>query len=354
MRLNKPHLKKITRLANPQGERLNFVRLDKNERTTGFPKAFLDQILGSLPADFITAYPETEKLRQKIAQWVHLEPQQIAIFAGSDPAIKSAYETFVNPHDEVVYLAPTFAMATVYGNLFQAALKPVGMEADLSANPDRLIQSITATTSLVYLANPNSPSGTELNAQDLERVIAHCHNIGCPILVDEAYYHFTQTTALPLVNRYDNLLVARTYSKACGMAGVRIGFVAGSPSIIELVSKWRPMYEVNSFAVTLGLALLDHTEVMDQYVDEVIQARNQIREWGKKHDVLVYPSSANFVNLKIGKQNIPKIMSECQQKGILVRESGSTPPLDDCLRISLGVSSQVEPVLNIIKQNLFN
>ncbi len=331
---------------------MRFVRLDKNERTTAFQKDFLERVWKRMAPDFFTAYPETEKLKKKLATWLSLAPEQIALFAGSDPAIKAGFETFVSPGDEVVFTAPTFAMVGVYGKLFQAKMKPVMMESDLSMNASKIADAISEKTALVYIANPNSPSGTEMSVAELRTIVQAAARSDCPVLVDEAYFHFTKTTAATLVSEFGNLLVSRTFSKACGLAGLRVGYTIGQQEGIELLSKWRPMYEINSFAEEVALELLETPQVIDAYVGEVLQARGAVQAWGKKHDILVYPSATNFVNVKIGKTHIAGVIKSSEAKGILVRESGSDTPLDQCLRISLGVRSQVEPVLEVLEREL--
>lgn len=352
MKITKPHLKDIKRLRNPEGDRVKYVRLDKNERTVPFPASVWKEMMDGFDPEQLTVYPEMNELIAKIARWVGLKPDQIYLTSGSDLAIKACFEAFVAPADEVVYLAPTFAMVEVYGRLFQAAMKKVQTGDDLKVDVKAMIAVISDKTSFVVLANPNSPAGTSFSRHDMELLIAHCDKLGCPILVDEAYYYFHKETVIDLVDRYPCLVVCRTFSKACGLAGVRLGFAAADKNTLEFLSKWRPMYEVNTFAVHIGKYIIDHPGLIDDYVRQVDQAKEMLYRWGEERAVPVYQSAANFVNIKIGKKNVQPVVDACTKINVMVRGAGPFVLNDDCIRISFGTVEQAKPILGIMEEVL--
>lgn len=349
IRLRKPHLARIERLRNPEGNRIRQVRLDKNERTVPFSSDAWRDMIDSFDPELLTVYPEMGGLIARIAESIGLTPAHVYLTAGSDLAIKSCFEAFVTPSSEVAYVAPTFAMVDVYGRLFEAVMRPTPTVGDdLHVDVDVLIDSIGEATSLVFIANPNSPAGTVMARQELERVIAKCEQLGCPILVDEAYFYFCRETVMDLIPRYSCLMVCRTLSKAMGLAGVRVGFLAGQPSIVDLVGKWRPMYEINGLAVHFGSYVLDHPDLVEEYVSRVDAAKALVYEWGDARGLRVHRSGANFLNIRVGRAHVVPIVEACALNNMIVRGAGPAVLDNDCIRISLGTPEQARNVLDVI------
>ncbi len=354
MKVRKQHLENIKRVPNPGGNRLRTVRLDKNERTIRFSETDWQEMLAPIVKnpEWITAYPEVKPLIQKIAAWDGVNDDQIFLTAGSDLALKACFESFVSPGDKVVLLEPTFAMGNVYCQLFQAQQKAIPCKNDMSYGLNDLIAAVDSDTAFVYLPNPNSPTGGEFSLSELDQLLAHCQSKSVPVFVDEAYYFFSKTTALPLVKKYENLVVGRTFSKACGLAGVRLGYAAGQKEIIDLVGKWRPMYEVNSFAIQFGTYLIEHPYLIDKYVEKVQAAKEQVMSWCFAKDVPFFKSAANFINVKVGEANAKEIEKACLENNILLKGGAPYKPGNECVRISLGVPEQVDLLLPIMEKVL--
>jgi histidinol-phosphate aminotransferase len=348
----KPHLKEIVRVPNLEIGRLRYIRLDKNERTTPFTEKIWQEMLRGLGSNSLTTYPETGQLKAAIGNWTGLSTDEVFLTAGSDLAIKACFETFVSPGDEFVFLSPTFAMVEVYAKLFQAKAVPCPSGPELEANADLLLNSITEKTALVYIANPNSPTGTLMQEMDLEKILERAHQTKTAVLIDEAYFGFCEYTALPLLNRWPSLLICRTLSKSIGVAGIRVGFLAGNASLIEQVSKWRPMYEVNCLGVHFGTYILENIDVVHEYISQVNEAKEAIYRWGAQKNIRTFRSHANFVNVMIGEQKAATVSEECMKRKILLRCAGNTPTLSECIRISCGTPEQVHPALDIISANL--
>lgn len=349
IRFSKPHLNEVKRIANPGGDRIRSIRLDKNERTTPFPKEFWQELVSELDPEWMTVYPEVGTLIDAIAAFDGVRSNQVFLTAGSDVAIKACYESFVSPGDEVVYLAPTFAMVDVYNRLFRASAKPVQTRDEFKVDLQELVSAITDQTRFVYLANPNSPSGSQFTLEELEKVVARAHQVGAAMLVDEAYFWFSEVTVAPLISKYDNVLATRTFSKAWGAAGIRLGYILGQAALVDFVSKWRPMYEVNALAVHAGKKLLSKPELMRSYVKEVNDAKEQIYRWAEKNGISFYRSGANFVNVRLGKANVDRVAAQCEAEKILVKNAGGGFG-QECLRISAGTPSQIEKVIRIMQQ----
>lgn len=346
---NKTHLKNIIRVNNPQGNRIFFTRLDKNERTIPFPLEHWDAMLKSLNPEMLTVYPENCHFQSKLAKYLgDFTEKHLFLTAGSDLAIKACFESFVAPGDEVVFVAPTFAMVGVYCDLFEAKKRAVECGEDLRVSPKEVCEKINNKTKLVYVANPNSPTGREMSLDEVKQILDKALLNDTLVLVDEAYFGFTSTSTIELTKRYENLAVCRTFSKAAGLAGLRLGYIVAQPRLIELLSKWRPMYEVNNLALHFAEYLIDHPEIIEAYQNTVKISKEKIYRWCELHKIKYFHSDANFINLVVGAKNLSPIVSACEKLKILVKPAGDHKYLKDCIRVSLGTFEQAEPVLDII------
>jgi histidinol-phosphate aminotransferase len=204
----------------------DLLRLDFNENTFACsPK--VREVLGSISAGALTRYPEREPVEAIVAEYLHLTAEQVALTNGVDEAIHVLFEAFLEPGDELLLPVPTYTMYEVYASATDAHVVAVQAYDDLKFPFQRLLAAITAKTKIIAIANPNSPSGsTALHAQLLEIAQRAPHAV---VLVDEAYFHFHGETVIDLVDVLPNLIVARTFSKAYGLAGLRLVASTRSP-----------------------------------------------------------------------------------------------------------------------------
>jgi histidinol-phosphate aminotransferase len=217
----KSHLYNVYRTPPDKLDRLKFLRLDKNEDTIGLPEEVIQEILSEVTPDFISTYPLTYRLYESLSEFLSLSEDHLLITAGSDAAIKAAFEGFVEPGDEVIIPDPTFAMFEVYADLFRGEMKKITYKSDLSLSIEEMLGSITQKTKLIALPNPNSPTGTIVRREDILNLLKHAEAVGVVVLIDEAYYPFYPHTTIDLIDEYQNLIVTRTFSKAFGLASVR-------------------------------------------------------------------------------------------------------------------------------------
>jgi histidinol-phosphate aminotransferase len=333
----------VFRMLNPEGRR-GKLRLDKNENVAGLPEELIQQALSGLTAESIAIYPEVQPLYKKLAESLNLDEANLMLAAGSDPAIKSLYELFVGEGDSVVLPKPTYAMFHVYARMFGATAINIQYGADLSLDQGAILDAISPDVQLVAIANPNSPTGTVVDEGFLRQVVEKAHSNGVVTLIDEAYYPFYSGTMLPYVNDYDNMVVTRTFSKAYGLAGLRLGYIAGSESLISLLKKVRPMYEVTGVAVHFGTFILDHTDVVDTYVAQVGEGKSYLATEMDKLGFATHPTHANFMHVRIPEESLRNAITEgLAAKDILIT-GRQGPPLEDCIRISLGPTEQMKRV----------
>lgn len=321
------------------------LRLDKNERLTPFAPTFWSSLKESLDWEAITAYPETEQLYCILAERLGVAISQLMLTAGSDGALRHAFDVCVNEGDEVIVIEPTFAMVDVYCGLFGATRKAAGYDSSLNLDMVSLIGSIGSKTSLIIIANPNSPTGTLVAEPALVTILEKAMEYGVPVLIDEAYHGFCQYTALPLLERFPNLVVSRTFSKASGLAGLRVGYLVASSELAQLFYKFRPMYEVNSLGVLCAMQMLKHPEVVDDYLRATQAGRRKLFEALKHRGIPYVDTYTNFVHVNFGEAK-DSVKQTFTKEGILFRESLAIPEFESCLRLSLG---PVEPVNALIE-----
>ena len=216
------------------------------------------EIIDEITSDHFCAYPETGQLHDKISEHINVDQKNLVITAGADSAIRHCFDLFVNPCDKVICLEPTFAMVDVYCKLYNANKFNVSYNNRLNLDISNIIEAVDEKTSLIIIANPNSPTGTILNLEELRQVLLAAQAEKVPVLIDEAYFEFSNFSALPLLNEFENLIISRTFSKAFGLAGLRIGFLIANEILAKLLFAFKPMYEVNQIAVQAASKALDN------------------------------------------------------------------------------------------------
>lgn len=346
----KKHLATLVRVRNPDKSRWGYLRLDKNENIIALPAALISKFRRQLTSDFISSYPLPGRLYRKLAQHVGCQPENLYLSPGSDGAIKSVFEAFVEPGDKVLLVGPTYAMFYVYTKMFQAELVEIKYAADLSLSVEKILSPMESERpKLVCIANPNSPTGTVIEPADLLSVIESAGQKNAVILIDEAYYPFYPRTCSGLINQYPHLVVTRTLSKAFGLASGRLGFAIGSQDMVDCLFKTRPMYETNAFAAGFAEILLDHIKVVRDNIKEVNKGKaylkGQLREMGLPY----FKSYTNFILIDLGsRQKAGRVARALEMKKILVKAGFNTAPLDRCIRVNIGNIRQMEKFLRTL------
>lgn len=351
MKMKLKHKEWVDRVRRERGagqSRYGALRLEKNERVTFFSASFWKKATKNITPERVLAYPEPEGFYHKLSKFHGISSGHFVLTAGSDAAIRNGFDLCVKPGDTVVTLKPTFAMVEVYCELYRAQKRLVSYNRDLSLDMDILLGSIDKKVSLVVLANPNSPTGTYIDNAAMEKIIRRAKQFGAVVLVDEAYYGFCPQTCLPLVGRFDNLMITRTFSKAYGMAGLRIGYIIACPSLAELLYKFRPMYEVNSMALLFAETALDNWEEVGTYIKETKAGKNYLVEELKRFGFSYVETRANFIHIDF--KNKKKAAQQLfEQRGIRIRGGLALPGFEDFLRITLGPKPAMRRFVNALE-----
>ena len=348
----KKHLQHFFRSEAERFDRTQYVRLDKNEDLCGIPDDLIAAALGSVRSDDLSAYPQTYQLHEKLSSYLAIPGESLLITTGSDAAIKNVFEVFISPGDGVVIPDPTYAMYEVYAGLFEAKLTKIPYTGDLTLSVSEMIAAIDDTTRLVALANPNSPTGTIVSRDEIVELIRYCSSRDVIVLIDEAYFPFYPHTVIDLIQTCPNLIVTRTFSKAFGLAALRLGYAAANPDLIRHLHAFRPIYETHGLAVALGCEVLEHPAYVEKNVRDTVEGRQYLIDTMTRLGFFVFPSFSNFVNIRVGEALRDPLVAHLKRKGILIKAGASHPALAPCIRISAGPKRIMEPVVREIESFL--
>ncbi len=331
----------------PLGNR-DAMRLDFNENTIACSPR-VREVLGRISGGDLTRYPERAPVERVVANHLGLNPEQVALTNGVDEAIHVLFEAFLDGGDELLLPVPTYTMYEVYASATDALVVTVQAADDLQFPFDRLLAAITPNTKIIAIANPNSPSGSVATRQQIIELARRAPQ--AVVLVDEAYFHFYGETAIDLVDDLPNLIVARTFSKAYGLAGLRIGVLAGPVELMQWIRRVLSPYSVNSLALACLPAALEDSAYLGWYVAEVLAARAAFEVALDTARVRRWPSDANFILVEIGPKHAEfvRLMSAA---GVLVRDRSNDPGCDGYVRITIGTRDQMREAATVLNRTM--
>lgn len=329
------------------------LKLDWNESTVPPTPRVRDDLAKSIENGLMNWYPNIDniELRTMLAEYSSVNIDQIEYFGSSDALHEYIIRAFINPGDTITMVAPT------YDN-FRAAAESVGAEIDFfeldkeqgfSFEFDKFEVHIEEQApKIVYLCNPNNPTGTTYSTELLERVIRRFNDV--LFIIDEAYYEFIDVSGARLSTVYENLVVCRTFSKAFGLASFRIGYAISSPHNIEGLKKVRNPKNISSYAQLAAIAALSDVEYMQNYVKEVLLAKEFFIEQLKSVRIPVIGSEGgNFVLVDFGDKQ-QDIVGFLESSKVFVRNYGHVHGMDKYTRITIGTREQMIRVFSLIKE----
>ena len=331
----------------PLGNRCG-LRMDFNENTVGASPGVL-QCLRDLNLEHLARYPERESVELALAEFFRVRPEELLLTNGVDEAIHLICETFLESHDQAVIVVPTFGIYELFVGATGAKPVPVLAKQDFAFPTNDVLANLSDRTRLVVIANPNNPTGQVASRADLLR-IAHSAPQAA-ILIDEAYFEFYGETVLDHIGRLPNLFVARTFSKAYGLAGLRIGVLLGPSEQITAVRRVASPYNVNAVALAcLPTALADQNFVQ-RYVDDVRQGRERLQDELRSLGIPYWASRANFVLASFGQQH-RAFVDDMRRRGVLVRDRSQDPGCEGCVRITVGAAEHMDQLLVAIRETI--
>jgi len=324
------------------------LRLDFNENTVGCSLRVLAR-LQELTADEIACYPEREPVEALVASHLGIKADELLLTNGVDEGIHLLCETFLEPGDEALIVVPTFAMYEISAAAAGARVITVAAGEDFGFPTLDLLALVNPRTRLIAVANPNNPTGAVAEPSDLVELTRRAPEAA--VLVDEAYFEFYGKTLLAQWRDFPNLFVARTFSKAYGMAALRVGVLTGSAAYIQQVRRVSSPYNVNGVALACLPTALADADYVRQFVGQVCEGREELQQEFSKRGIQYWPSRANFVLANFGPLKNALIQS-MRSRGILVRDRSRDPGCEGCVRITLGTTEQTTRLLGALRETL--
>jgi histidinol-phosphate aminotransferase len=324
------------------------LRLDFNENTLAPSPLVLDR-LKQITAEGLTKYPERAPAERKVAAHLGLDPAQVLLTNGVDEAIHLMCCAFLEAEDEALICTPSFLMYDVSIAMMTRGLVKVQADETLQFPFERVLAAINERTKLIIIASPNNPTGATVSRAELLSIAnAAPHAV---LMVDEAYFHFHGETVLGDLATTPNLIVARTFSKAYGLANLRIGMVAGSTELLKYLHKVSSPYNVNGVALDCLIAAIDDDAYITWYAEQIRIGRERMMGGLDELGVHYFPSAANFVLMKIGPLH-KELVTAVRSRGVLLRDRSADPGCDGYVRITIGIGDQVTRGLEALKASL--
>jgi len=325
------------------------LRLDFNENTVGCSPRVIERLRGLTPED-LARYPERAPVEQKVADFLGIPTSELLLTNGVDEAIHLLCGTYLESGDEALIVVPTYSMYRIYIMAAGATVISVAAGKDFEFPVDDILNRLSQHTRLIVIANPNNPTGTVASSEDLARIAGSAP--AAAVLVDEAYFEFYGQTLLPNRTDLPNLFVARTFSKAYGMAGLRIGVLVGNSDQMGAVRLVSSPYNVNAVALAcLPQALADQAYI-ERYVSEVKEARQRLERMFDCAGIGFWPSHANFVLARVSSNKLgaAAFVEHMHRHGILVRDRSADQGCEGCVRITLGPSEHTDRLLAALQE----
>lgn len=316
------------------------VFLDANENSLGSPLL-----------KWYNRYPDPLqiKVKDKLAFIKKVPIEQIFLGNGSDEPIDLLYRSFCEPGlDEVIIFPPTYGMYEVSANINNIKLIKVPLLSNFQINMQALEMAITPVTKIIWICSPNNPTGNSIDRQDIEMILNNFDGI---VVIDEAYVNFSRHRSfISDLNDYPNLVVLQTLSKAWGLAGIRMGMAFASPSIISILNKVKPPYNISEPVQDLALKALEEIGQVNEMIQQLVSFRlsleSELLNTGKV--LKVHPSDANFLLAVF--QDAKLMYQHLLTKGIVVRDRSNVILCDNALRITVGTEAENKKLVNAIKE----
>ncbi|AFL84788.1 histidinol phosphate aminotransferase apoenzyme [Belliella baltica DSM 15883] len=341
-KLLRPHISKIKPYSSARDEYSGKagIFLDANENP-----------FGSMADGKFNRYPDPYQLdiKQKLAVVKGVEANQIFLGNGSDEAIDLLMRAFCRPGiDNIILLPPTYGMYEVSAGINDIAIQKVNLTPDYQLRPDAILEAVNENTKIIFICSPNNPSGNKVKRSDIHQILNNFQGL---VVVDEAYIDFSDEPSFTTeLANYPNLLVMQTFSKAWGLASLRIGMAFASVEIIKILNLIKPPYNISGLTQEKVLEALDNASAIQRIVKDTLAERAFLKTELEKFPFVstIYPSHANFLLIKT--EGARKIYEYLIEQTIIIRDRSKVVLCEDCLRISVGTRTENEALLKALVQ----
>jgi histidinol-phosphate aminotransferase len=339
----RPAIEVLKKYRPPQEGRSGKMRLDFNENTVGCPPQVIRALRRAINPEMMTSYPEYDEGRRILAKYFRVKPEEMVLANGTDDALKMVCDTFVDPGDTLLVPAPTFPVYEFFNNVAGGKILRIRYDEKFRLPVDEFVATLKKQKiRWVALANPNNPTGTQIPKSALKAILLAAPDT--VVLVDEAYQDFSGQTILPWIRKYPNLIVTRTFSKAFGLAALRMGCLFANPDIIDPLQRGQNPFAVNSLALMCACIAIRFGTQVRKYAETIRANRAGFCRWLEAHNIPYVPSTANFVLARMGGKS-PEIAQKLRNLKILVRDWSYDPNLKGYLRFTIGSQAQTKRLM---------
>ncbi|MHA1238285.1 MAG: histidinol-phosphate transaminase [Candidatus Odinarchaeia archaeon] len=329
----------------------DIIKLDANENL------FLDQqwikrmIIEAAEEASVSVYTDTActDLREAIGKFHGLKSEEIVVGSGADGIVDNITKLFLEPGAEALVLEPTYSIYKLFIRVMGAKYTPVLLNNDFSLNAEKVLRNISQKTKIIFLCSPNNPTGNQFSLDDILTIIEESGKI---VVLDEAYADFGKYSLLKAVREYNNLIIVRTFSKAFGLASLRIGYAVTNEELSNLMLQVAFPYPVNIIGQHLVPKLFQHIEVIFNTIKQIkVQREILLRELQDIEGIEPYNSDANFILFRVTKEGLDckEVHQKLLEQGIIVRDRSSLPMLDNCLRVTVPPETKRQRFVSVLK-----
>jgi len=330
------------------------VKMNLNENFAMPNKTIQKLLLDACRSIDVRAYPPPRgSLATKaISRFLGFSESEVSVANGADEIMDLLMKVFIRKGSKVMVIEPSFPMYTFFAQLYGGSPVPVLLRPDFSLDVDAILKRADKDTRLLFVCSPNNPTGNQFREADIKRLLQEFNGV---VVVDEAYVDFAQGSVISWVRKYDNLAVLRSFSKAFGLAGLRLGYLVSNESIVEYVQRVVGPFNVNSVTQqTIALAL-EKWSYFEQQIKLVVNEREWLMKNLRQLDgVNPYPSDANFILFKVAKDCLTSatVAERMENRNVLVKDRGHLPLLENCIRVTVGTRSMNQAFLSALKDSL--
>ncbi len=340
------HFKKI---ASDSGR---VLKLDGNENLFLNNNHINRIIRDSLNEIETNIYTDTlcQDLRESIGRHFHLPADYVMVGNGADGVIDTIVKTFLEPGVNAIVVEPTYSIYKFFIKIMGAVYRPALLEDDFSLTSEKIIELCDDKTKLIFLCSPNNPTGNQFNYDEIINLLEKSHSI---LVVDEAYAEFGNYSLIPALRKYQNLIVLKTMSKAYGLASLRAGYCLANPEIVEELLKVSPPYPVNIIAQKIIPKIFAQVKLILNAIKKIqVQRSRLVKQLNNITGVEAYPSDANFILFRITDKKLTGniVHERLLKKGIILRNRGSLPKLENCLRVTVCPPMESEIFIEALKE----
>lgn len=340
----RPIVNRLSPYLAPEEGRAGKLRLDFNENTIGCSPAAL-RALRRMKPEQLCIYPEYELSQHRLAKVFGVRPAEMLFTNGVDDALRLLMDTFIEPGSKVLLPEPTFTMYRFYTEIAGGQVVTERFDDDMNFPLEGVLRALRRSPRLLCIANPNNPTATLVDKKALARILAAAPRT--LVLVDEAYYEFAGMTVLPWIRRWKNLVVSRTFSKAVGLAGLRLGALFACTELADTMRRVAMPYPVNSAALVAAEAAMQDRDYLRKYVRTIQESRKILAEGLRAMGVRVFPSSANFLFVDFGPGG-SSLVKKLARRNILLRDRAAELGRDGFVRVTVGTPAQTQTLLQAI------